>query len=465
MALDRQIARLAKILVDNENISFDEAQARLRALTLEVVVAPEATSPAAHAAILTAVSVGSRTFVGGVRVTGAIDQHLSSALPFGARNLDEAAFLAGTSVFGGRPSRTIFVGTSRVPTEAWSVSPWWNGWYAGTVKSGEPGWDAGDNPLPGIAAGALSVGAAFEAERGRLGCRRDEVNLWPVRASEAAPRFADVFLPSALWLVGMGNLGQAFLWALAALPYADPADVSLVLQDRDMITEENWATSVLVMGETYGVLKTKVAEQWALEKGFDVRRIDRHLRASDRLDNNDPRLALSGVDKVEARKLMAKVGFDCIVDVGLGRTSSDFDRYRVTVFDHIRLIDMHFAEQKDEPVGGAILEGEAYQRLEAEIGRCGTAEIGGASVAAPYVSALAAAVATSRLISVASGCECPMNEVGRLSLSSGRKIAPFAKVEGRGICHAGKPAIRARTLVSSAGVSAPFLLRESSVKE
>ncbi len=80
MALDRQIARLAKILVDSEGVSFDEAQSRLRALTLEIVVGPDALSPAAHAAVLTAVSVGRRTFVGGVQVTGTLDQPLNSAL-------------------------------------------------------------------------------------------------------------------------------------------------------------------------------------------------------------------------------------------------------------------------------------------------------------------------------------------------------------------------------------------------
>ena len=344
MALDRQIARLAKILVDSENISFDEAQARLRTLTLEVVVAPEAASPAAHAAILTAVSVASRTFVGGVRVTGAIDQPLNSALPLKAESLAEAASLVGVFGFDGCPSRKVFVGTNGVPAETWVVSPWWSGWSAGIVKQGEARWDAGDNPLSGIAAGALAVGAAFDAQRGRCNDMGAEVDLWPVRSGEIAPQFEEVFLPGALRLIGLGNLGQAFLWTLAALPYATPADVSLVLQDRDKITEENWATSVLVKSEVYGMLKTKVAEQWALDKGFDVRRLDCRLLATDRVDvdNNDPRLALSGVDKIEARKLMAKVGFDCIVDAGLGRTSSDFDKYRVTVFDHVYSIDEHF---------------------------------------------------------------------------------------------------------------------------
>ena len=443
MALDRQITRLAKILVDSEKISFDEAQAKLRASTLEIVVGSEAMSPAAHAAILTAVLVASRTFVGGVRVTGAIDGCLNSALPSSAGSLAEAASLVGSSEFDGAVSHKILVGMSGIPTEFWSVSPWWNGWRAGIDKSGEVRWDAGDNPLPGIAAGALAVGAAFEAKRNRsVDCQR-QIDLWPVDAGQKAPHFKDVFLPGALWLIGLGNLGQAFLWTLSALPFRDPRDITLVLQDRDTVTEENWATSVLVREETYGSLKTKVAEQWASEKGFEVRRIDRRLFASDRLENTDPRFALSGVDRVEARKLMAEVGFDCIVDAGLGRTAFDFDRYRVTVFDRIRPIDKHFAGQDDTLVGQEFSTNEAYRRLEAEIGPCGIAEIGGASVAVPYVSALAASVAISRVIAITSGLKCPANEVGRLSLVADRKLAPLIEIKSRGILSSGNPALKA----------------------
>ena len=139
---------------------------------------------------------------------------------------------------------------------------------------------------------------------------------------------------------------------------------------------------------------------------------------------------------------MAGVGFDCIVDAGLGRTASDFDRYRVTVFDRARPIDKHFAGLEDKPVGQDSPTGDAYRRLEAEIGPCGIAEIGGAGVAAPYVSALAAAAAISRVIAVISSCECRTNEVGRLSLMADRKLAQLTAVEDRGIGHAGKPALK-----------------------
>lgn len=269
---------------------------------------------------------------------------------------------------------------------------------------------------------------------------KSELNLWPTeRSGEEAPAFAEVFLPGALWLIGLGNLGQAFLWALSALPYADPTTVSLVLQDHDKVTEENWATSVLVRDESYGLLKTKVVERWAEAKGFDVRRIDRRLVAGDRIDIDDPRLALSGVDKIAVRKLMGAVGFDCIVDAGLGRTAADFDRYRVSVFDQTRPIDQHFATVQDEPVKVEILDQEAYRHLEAEIGSCGTAEVAGASVAAPYVSAIVASVAVSRLIAVASGCACPPSEVGRASSVETRRIAPHTTIETRGARHAGRP--------------------------
>jgi hypothetical protein len=438
MALDLQIARLSKILVDSDGITFNDAQTRLRKMTLEIVVGADAISPAAHAAILTAVSVGSRTFVGGVRVRGEVNQLLNSALPLKSDTLANAATEVGASQFEGSPSRRLVIGKAFQADEVWTVSVWWRGWRAGTGRLNEITSDGGENPLSGIAAGALGIGKAFEAERGARMELSSEVDLWALSNEEELPAFNDVFLPGAIWLIGLGNLGQAFLWALAALPYTNPSDVSLMLQDRDIVTEENWATSVLVKSEVYGMLKTKVGEEWALAKKFNVRRTDRNLLAGDRLENQDPLVAFCGVDKVEARKLIANVGFDCIVDAGLGRTSSDFDRYRITVFDSVHPIDEHFEGQTDSPADELILNGAAYQELEAEVGRCGTAKVAGASVAVPYVSAIAAAAAVSRLIAVASGCSCRTNEVRRLSRST-PKIGPSKTVEGRGALHAGNP--------------------------
>lgn len=440
MALDLHIARLARILVDSEGITFDEAQDRLRALTLEIVVGSDATTPAAHAAILTAVSVGHRTFVGGVRVVGAIDQPLNSALPIAASSLKDAVAQVGGTVFDTPASRKIVIGSINEPINGWSVGTWWDDWCAGTDEPGARLRANGDNPLAGIAAGALAVGAAFDAERGVATSTYSVVDLWPTSTDDSkAPDFAEVFLPGAIWLIGLGNLGQAFLWTLSALPYSEPHNVSLVLQDQDRISAENWSTSVLVRDGNFGVLKTRASEDWALEKGFKVRRIDRRLVATDRLADDDPRVALSGLDKYMPRKELAKVGFDCIVDAGLGNTAASFDRYRVTVFDNNRRIDAHFSDKEDPINDDAIPDKDAYKRLEEEIGRCGTAEVAGAAVAAPYVSAVTAAIAISRLIASTSGCDCSPSEVGRLSSSRPARIASPVKIDARGISHSGRP--------------------------
>jgi hypothetical protein len=109
------------------------------------------------------------------------------------------------------------------------------------------------------------------------------------------------------------------------------------------------------------------------------------------------------------------------------------------VFDYRRTIYENFARKMDQLVQKSILYHAAYQFLEAELGRCGAAEVAGASVAVPYVSAIASVVAVSRLIAVSSGCECPSNEVGRISNLNARKLAPAAKIQARGVSRAGMP--------------------------
>lgn len=432
MTLTRQLSRIAKLLVDAEGIGFPEAEQRLRGMTLDIVVGPDAASPAGHAAVLTAFAVSRRTFMGGVRVTGDRDQILQSTLSMQA-TLGEALQEIGASDLTGPAAVTIDIGTTQ---DAGSLYAWWDGWRAGVRSDATNALGASNNPLAGVAAGAHAVGAAFQRLCGRTALPGD-LDLWP--GADVAPDFAEVFLPAGLWLFGLGNLGQAFLWSLAALPYAPGARPALMLQDYDRVSEENWGTSILVPDDAYGLLKTRMAEHWAEARGFTIGRIDRPLRADLRVADGEPRLALSGLDKVAPRRLLAETGFEAIIDVGLGRTSTDFDRYRINVFDARRRIDAHFDGVSDPAPKPAAPDLPAYARLEAEIGRCGAAEIGNASVAAPYVSAVAAAAAVARAIAICSGQPCSPGEVQKLSAEIRRASAQSCLHEARGIGHAGRP--------------------------
>jgi len=434
MAIDREIARLSKILVDSTGISFQEAEARLRSLKLEIVIGANSCSPAAHAAALTAVSVGRRAFLGGVRVVGQIDQAVITALP-SASTLGEACQEIGAREFNGEVTFTILIGEVAEVIDGPSVAVYWNGWTFGVRPPG--GYKVfGDdsNPLAGIAAGALAVGCGFDNARGKGADLPADISLWGL---PDPPIFAEVFLPGAIWIVGLGNLGQALAWALSSLPYSNPGEVSLVLHDFDYVSEENWGTSVLVPDGHYGALKTRLVEQWLDPKEFKVRRVDRRLLPTDRLVEGEPKLAFSGLDNIAARRDMASVGFDAIVDAGLGRTAEDFDRLRVTVFHGKRSIDGYFADMEDAAPAG-IPDTPAYQAL-ASSDRCGAAEIAGASVAVPHVSAIAAAIAVARMIALVSGQPLVASTARRISASYSRRGAGSESVDCPGLAHAGRP--------------------------
>ncbi|MGQ0589112.1 MAG: hypothetical protein ACT4N8_06215 [Sphingosinicella sp.] len=423
MALNGEISRLAKLLIDAEGIDQAAAEARLRALTLEIVVGAGVDNVAGHSAILTAVASGVRSFVGGVSVRLAEDAALQSRLPLGA-SVQEAITVLGAQQLDHDPSARILIGEVG-SGRAGDVHAWWDSWKAGASAAPRVCGD-GDNPLAGIVAGAASVARAFAPASKRDYPLNSMFDLWP-GSDGPPPAFGSVFLPGALWLLGLGNLGQAILWALAALPYPDPDAVKVVLQDRDQISPENWGTSVLVRSEVYGAYKTSVGEDWAKARGFDARRVDRWLDERQRVQDGDPVLAICGFDSAEARKHLDGCGFDAVIDAGLGRKHSDFDSYRVTIFDPQYSATAHFrdvAPRAEAPP----------QDYEALLGLddCGAAEVHGVAVAAPFVSAIAGAVTVARAVAIVSGANVPRNEVRRLWRDEAR-TAQATRVTGRGI--------------------------------
>src|SRR5207302_599810 len=210
----------------------------------------------------------------------ALNQPLRLPIPVPAKTLVEAVPLLGGALKpADHGARTIVIGERIDVCDSWSVWPHWDGWIAGvTPGTSRLRLGRADRALAGIASGALAVGEAFLAEHGnsRAGRTTQLLSLWAPEMSGSSldPGPEDFALPLQLWLIGLGNLGQAYLWSLFSLPYSDPHAMELYLQDYDTIRSENWATSVLVARGGYGVLKTRIAEEWADRRGFRARRID-----------------------------------------------------------------------------------------------------------------------------------------------------------------------------------------------
>jgi hypothetical protein len=174
-----------------------------------------------------------------------------------------------------------------------------------------------------ILAAAFAVSEVFQHLRGNAmaGRRRVGLSLWrPDELDwESAPAGpANIVLPSRLWLIGLGHLGQAYLWLLGLLPYRVPSEVTLVLQDFDSLASSNDSTSLLTHSHQLGWLKTRAMAEWTEARGFFTRIVERPFPGGIRIANDEPRIALGGVDNPQARAAYEDAGFDWIVESGLG---------------------------------------------------------------------------------------------------------------------------------------------------
>lgn len=103
-------------------------------------------------------------------------------------------------------------------------------------------------------------------------------------------------LPSAFWLIGLGHLGQAYLWTLSLLPYEAPASCQFMLQDFDVLKEGNRSAALVSKDGDVGKLKTKICRDWLDSRGFIGssicdRAFDKHTIRSKIVGRVEPHIA------------------------------------------------------------------------------------------------------------------------------------------------------------------------------
>lgn len=187
-----------------------------------------------------------------------------------------------------------------------------------------------------VLAGALGVSEVFQFLRGNpmAGSRSVGLSLWAPGHEdwEHAPAGPmSIVLPSRLWLIGLGHLGQAYLWVLGLLPYENPGEVELVLQDFDRLTLSNDSTSLLTTPALVGERKTRAMARWAEARGFRTRLVERLFPGGITVTDDEPRLALGGVDTAQARAAYEDAGFDCVIEAGLGAGPTEYLAMRALV--------------------------------------------------------------------------------------------------------------------------------------
>jgi hypothetical protein len=380
------------LLQDDPELDFDEARTRLERATLHLRL-PEHPTLADDAAAYAAVACGRRMFRGGVYVSGPPEAVCRSG-PASGRPLVSALERLGARTLEPPPGAyRLVLGAEVAEADLYAAADGWRGRVSPEpIVAGRDG-----HALSGVMTAALAVATAFRRavlDDVRAGRRPESLSCWG--PDEADAPAAPLYLPRDLWLVGLGNLGQAALLTLSMLPWHDRADLRLLLQDADRVGPENLSVQLLTEPAWLGRPKARQAAEWADALGFRTEVTERRFGPLTRPEVGDPRVVLVGVDNLPARRWAADAGFDVVLDAGLGATGGEAFDLRLHGFPGRRTPQQAWPETSAPPRAAPP---RSLQKLveQGRLDPCGAMTIAGQSVGVPCTALAAAALQVGQL--------------------------------------------------------------------
>jgi hypothetical protein len=401
--------RLVIGIMEKEKCSPEAALAKLTSLKILLTAGDKIkTSLPLQAAFLTAINTAKRAFLGGVAIY-LPEVGLPCLLPC-PENLsfnEVAVKLCGEQLIGEEVEFDFTLQFGRdEPIAQDSLAIVANSWQGGVLAEKSDFQLAEDNyrlPLGGIFAGGLGVGLAFLSVTGIHRSAADKskgVSLWRPDLKWDAPEAigpAIESLPKKYWLLGLGHLGQAYLWNIGMLPYADHQTVDILLQDFDKVSEANNSAGLLCEADFVGIKKTRMCAEWLERFKFETTVCERKFDANSQVAGEEPRVALCGFDSARSRALLQGAGFDLVVEASLGGKLHTFDNIILHTFPDATLSpDVIWGTSNDEPeINEAVLAA-----LQTDKETCGIVPltIAGKAVSSSFVGACAGALVIAELL-------------------------------------------------------------------
>lgn len=325
-----------------------ERRPRREAVTVLITCGAEAAYSRTHqAALLTAFALSERCFPGSVRLSApeaVLTAPVHAWAPYNPRMEKALADVSlGHERFEARdfaPDRTIYeivIGSAEplVPQRALRAS--FAGWAAGVgpISDMERATEGDCCPTAGLLASALAVSEIFLEFSGSAPAamqRNVYLSLWDPGVTGPDALTAGIgppleALPDAMWLLGLGHLGQAYAWALSLLPYNPGGQPCLHLLDFDSVEPPNVETGLIVTRSHAAnrTLKTRAVAAWLESRGFQTRLVERRIDQKFHVTEEEPGIAVCGVDSNAVRRYLPFGGFQRVLDCGLGGRADNFD--------------------------------------------------------------------------------------------------------------------------------------------
>jgi len=413
-----ELSRTAKMLLDSgEATTLEEAYKILGSYRLSVRVGTDVVRSATlQAALLTAVNTARRCFLGGVEVSGCPDADLLIHLNE-CRTLKEAIIeLHGKLVeTTAADIPEIVTGDAVSSTSSeFAVRATFEGWVGGVapVSDGIRLAESQEFTPSGVLAGSLAVSEAFQFVRGKnpsAGRRSVGLSLWKPHSEEDWTSTRETgpeleILPSRLWLIGLGHLGQAYLWTLGFVPYASPEEVTIVLQDTDRLTIANDSTSPLTDTDLVGQYKTRAMAAWCEARGCKTRIVERLVADNFRGAGDEPMIALCGVDNGLARATLEDVGFARVIEAGLGRGTEEYLAFQIHHFPGPKTARKIWDSSAVADIQASSIATAAYTDLaERGLDQCGLTLLANRAVGASFVGTFASTLVIAEVLRLLAG--------------------------------------------------------------
>lgn len=203
------------------------------------------------------------------------------------------------------------------------------------------------------------------------------------------------YLPRNVWTLGLGHLGQAYLWTLGLMPFDNPNQVQVLLQDADIVEPENIGSQVLSFEENVRKPKTRACMNFLEGLNFRTQIIEKPFVKGDceqKWAENYP-FILNGVDNVKTRKSINKASFKLFLD---GATNGKFE-----LFDSFTMRNISFIQKDPEIIWpleneeDVIFHKNLYQKYE-KTHTCG--KLANIGISTPFVGLFSAVIVVSELI-------------------------------------------------------------------
>jgi hypothetical protein len=389
MSLAESLNRTMKLAMDEGRVqSYQEAIDLFRSFRIRLQVAPGFSSKQGiEAAVLTLLRAGPKTFLGGVELLGPLDERCTLAW-FAGKSLGEVATECGVSAGTAADVHlpTICVGPGVAPTD---------GFWLGLAMEADgfvltpdvSRMSPGDGSVEaGVAGAGAALNQAFQHiyRKAPQAGQREVTFRFPMPDPQVARR--------DLWLVGLGHLGQAYLWTtMLKGEMVRPAIVRLT--DDDKVSTSSLSTCLLVDAADVGRTKVDAVATRLKALGVNVKRDPARVDLDAGPVTSAQPLCVVAVDNLALRKSLDRVRGAVVLEAGIGDGVDGFTRVQAHAFPGRRLARDIWAGEDPKASRTVDISKPAYRSLLEESGdECGTTLIAGRSIATPFVGAFAGAV-------------------------------------------------------------------------